>query len=87
MELTEKQQEKYNEIFLKYDCDEGQAEEIFLGIKKGLDISWYAKTEFDEDQMKQIRFGLEHKLDPTLYAYSDISTDKMEKIIKVLIEE
>lgn len=40
MELTEKQQEKYNEIFLKYDCDDGQAEEIFLGIEKGLDISW-----------------------------------------------
>ena len=61
--------------------------QIRSGLQKGLDVSWYAKSEFNHLQMTQIRLGLEAKLDPTLYAYSDISADKIGKIIKVLIEE
>ena len=38
--------------------DEEQKEEIIKGLKKGLDISWYAKKDFNHEQMYKIREGL-----------------------------
>lgn len=39
-----------------------QAEQILLGLKHGLDISFYVRLDFDEHQMEQIRQALENNL-------------------------
>lgn len=47
--------ETNNEI-CKYNME--QATQILCGIKKGLDVSIYAKLEYNEDQMREIRFRI-----------------------------
>ena len=37
-------------------------------MKKGLDVSLYAKPEFNYKQMEEIRMGLEDCLDVSVYA-------------------
>ena len=43
--------------------NEYQMGQIRNGLKKGLDVSIYAKPEFKGSQMEQIRYGLERGLD------------------------
>lgn len=43
--MNEEQQLTYNEIISKYNFNENQKDEIELGLKKGLDVSLYAKPE------------------------------------------
>lgn len=59
-----------------------QKVEINLGLKRGLDVSWYAKHEFGNLQMGQIREGLEKGLDPKYYANSELGLRQM-----ILIKE
>lgn len=59
-----KEQEKiYNELMSKYNFNEGQKEQINLGLEKNLDVSIYAKPEFNWLQMDEIRLGLYKELE------------------------
>ena len=58
--------------------DEEQKSEILDGLKKGLDVSIYAKSEFDVLQMIIIREGLENNVDVSIYVKPEISWQEME---------
>ena len=64
--------------------DEEQKEEIIKGLKKGLDISWYAKKDFNHEQMYKIREGLSKKLDVSIYAKPEYSWEQMNIILQAL---
>ncbi len=51
------------ETYKKAGFNEGQLEEIKLGLEKGLDVSSYACSEFGKWQMEEIREGLKAGLD------------------------
>lgn len=55
------------------------------GIKKELDVSWYAKPEFNDDQMRQIYWGLEEGLDVSTYANPIFDAFEMYEIRKNFI--
>ena len=57
-----------------------QKEQIFLGEKKGLDVSLYATPDFEWMQMLQINLGLEKGLDVTPYLNPGIDWKEMERI-------
>lgn len=57
-----------------------QKVEINAGLKRGLDVSWYAKHEFGNLKMGQIRLGLEAGLDPKYYANSELGIRQMISI-------
>ena len=57
------------------------------GLKKSLDISWYAKKEFDWEQMQIIFFGLKDNLDVSFYANEKFTAEKMRKIREELLAE
>jgi len=61
------------------NCDKGI--QILLGLKKGLDVSIYAKPEFSGLQMQEIRLGLEKGLDVSIYAKPEYSHHQMDKIL------
>lgn len=44
--MNKEQQLIYNELITKYNFNKWQKEEIGLGLKKNLDVSWYARPEF-----------------------------------------
>lgn len=48
--------------------NEGQMEEIRLGLEKDIDVSIYAKPEFDCGQMEEMCLGLEKGLVVSIYA-------------------
>ena len=60
-----------------------QQYEILEGLKKDLNISWYAKPEFNDFQMEEIRLGLEKGLDVSEYAKPSLD----ELIMKEIREE
>ena len=64
--------------------DEEQKEEIIKGMKKGLDISWYAKKEFTDEQMNKIRIGLEDNVDVSIYAKPEYTWEQMNIILEGL---
>lgn len=74
-------QENYltDENFLK-KFNQCQLQEILLGLKEGLDISFYENPEFDWYQMKEIREGLQRGLDVKLYANPKFDVDQMQLI-------
>lgn len=53
---------------------------IRLGLRDGLDVSVYAKSEFDEFQMAQIRFGMNCGLDVGIYAKPEFSSEATEQV-------
>ena len=54
-----------------------QQKGIIKGLKKGLNISWYATPNFSCKQMEQIREGLEDNFDVSIYANSEMDWKKM----------
>ena len=59
-----------------------QEEQIFLGEKKGLDVSLYAKPEFTWDQMQEseILLGLESNVNVSIYADPEYDFNQMGEI-------
>lgn len=70
----------------KQGFDYFQLVEIFTGLKKGLDVSIYAKPEFRHDQMHMIRLGLEKGLNVKTYLDPRLDAFMMEDIYNILIE-
>ena len=64
--------------------NEEQKKEIIKGLKKGLDISWYAKKEFTDEQMNKIRTGLEDNIDVSIYAKPEYTWEQMNIILEGL---
>ena len=60
--------------------DETQQTLIMVGIKKNLDVSWYADLRFDWLQMREIFWGLEDNLDVSIYAKTDFDGHQMTAI-------
>ncbi len=60
--------------------DEDQKIEIKTGIKNGLDVMCYAKTEYMAIQMRQIRLGLQEGLDVSVYCKPEYDWFQMEEI-------
>ena len=60
--------------------NEYQMGQIRNGLKKGLDVSIYAKPEFKGSQMEQIRYGLERGLDVSVYAKPEFDSEQMRQI-------
>ena len=46
--MNEVQEKIYNELISKYNFNKTQKEEIKLGLKKNLDVNWYARPEFND---------------------------------------
>ena len=55
-------------------------EEIRIGLKANLDVSWYAKKDFYSFQMKEIRWGLENNLNVSIYAKPEFDYLQMKEI-------
>ena len=74
-------QENYmtDENFLK-KFNPCQLQEILLGLKEGLDISFYENPEFDSNQMFEILRGLNSKIDVSLYARPEFNSEQMAEI-------
>ena len=66
--------------YIKPDFNYGQLHEIYLGLRKGLDVSIYATDEFTWEQMKQIRLGLQNKINVESYLNPSIDWKEMERI-------
>lgn len=47
--------------------------EIAEGLRLGLDVDIYAKSEFNIDQMRQIKSGLEMGIDARKYAKIELT--------------
>lgn len=62
-----------------------QLAEIVKGLKKGLDVSIYAKGEYNWFQMREMRYGLEDKVDVTIYANPMFTYRQMAEIRKGLL--
>ena len=60
--------------------DETQQTLIMFGIKKNLDVSWYADLKFDWLQMREIFWGLEDNLDVSIYAKPEYTSQQMTVI-------
>lgn len=61
-----------------------QIQELIIGLKEGLEISFYANPFYDWYQMKEIRLGLENKVDVRKYADVKIDYFTMRQIRKGL---
>ncbi len=59
---------------------EDQKIEVQTGLKKGIDVSSYAKPEYLAIQMRQIRLGLEDGLDVSVYNSLEYDWFQMEEI-------
>lgn len=62
-----------------------QLAEIVKGLKKGLDVSVYAKGKYNWFQMREMRYGLEDKVDVTTYANPMFTYRQMAEIRKGLL--
>ena len=60
--------------------DETQQILIMSGIKKNLDVSWYADSKFDWLQMREIFWGLEDELNVSIYAKPEYTSQQMTTI-------
>lgn len=60
--------------------DTRQIECIEDGIKKGVDVSWYADPKYKRDQMEVILEGLETGVDVSWYADPKFNGDQMAEI-------
>ena len=78
--MNEEQLLIYNELISKYNFNKTQKEEIKLGLKKNLDVNWYARPEFNYYQMEEIRLGIKHGIDVTPYLNPNIDWEEMEGI-------
>lgn len=85
--MNEGQEKIYNELISKYNFNKTQKEEIKLGLKKNLDVNWYARPEFNDRQMEEIREGLEQDLDVSLYAEPEFDHLQMRFIKEGLEKE
>ena len=56
--MNQEKENLYNEIISKYNFNEGQKNQIKLGLNQGLNVSLYAKPEFNEFQMKELIKGI-----------------------------
>ncbi|WP_029513617.1 hypothetical protein [Mycoplasmopsis primatum] len=62
------------------DYTKKQAELIYKGLKKGLDVSYYSDPAFRYAQMFWIYQGLRDGLDVNLYAHQNIHHKAMKEI-------
>lgn len=72
--------EKFASIIDNEKFTYGQLNEIYLGINKGLDVSFYALPILKEEQMKEVRIGLEKGLDVSWYNKSEFNCEQMQMI-------
>ena len=72
--------QKASNIYDEQEFDAYQRREIRLGLKSGLDVSWYADPKFDSQQMEEIRQGLESGIDVSQYADPEFDYVQMRKI-------
>lgn len=72
----EKQLNKYKEE----GFDEGQLNEIKLGLEAGIDVSKFAKKEYFAIQMREVRLGLEENLPVFIYNHAKYDWFQMEEI-------
>lgn len=79
MELTEKQQTKYEKLIEGKDLTDTQKYHILLGVGFGVNAKLYAKPYFSWEQMLQIRLGLEFGVDAKSYAKKNLSAEEMEE--------
>lgn len=84
LKMNQEKENLYNEIISKYNFNEGQKNQIKLGVNQGLNVSLYAKPEFTYWQMEQIRLGLVSGLDVETYLNPNINFQEMNKIRKNL---
>ena len=84
MELTEKQQKKYEQLIEGKNLTESQKYVILVGVGLGLNAKVYAKPEYTINQMLEIRAGLENNVRVSSYAKPYFTWDQMLQIRLVL---
>ena len=62
-----------------------QLRQIQLGLREGVDVSFYAKPEYDWFQMEEIREGLKAGLDVSVYAKPQVPYETMREIRKGML--
>lgn len=67
-------------IYNGMQFDKLQMAQIEVGLRDGLEVSWYAKPEFSWGAMQQIRAGLEQGVDVSVYANKNLSAAQMYEI-------
>ena len=64
-----------------------QMEQIWEGLEKRLNVSWYTNPKFNSRQMREIRLGLEAGLDVSWYAKPEFDAEQMKKIFWGLVDD
>lgn len=72
--------EKFASVIENKNFTYGQLNEIYLGVSKGLNVSFYALPILKEEQMKEVRVGLEKGLDVSWYNKSEFNCEQMQMI-------
>lgn len=68
------------EKYVDETFDEGQMEQVYLGLRDNLPVHLYAKSEYSWEQMREIRLGLEDDIDIYKYLDSSLSAEYMKKV-------
>lgn len=72
--------EKFASVIENKNFTYGQLNEIYLGVSKGLDVSFYALPILKQEQMEEVRIGLEKGLDVSWYNKSEFNCEQMQMI-------
>ena len=78
---------KYRTIYsriIEHLYNEKQLQELYEGLREGLDISWYIDPKFSDEQMSIIRAGLNEGLNVSVYADYTIGVEKMKELFESL---
>lgn len=72
--------EKFASVIDNKNFTYGQLNEIYQGIDKGLDVSFYALPILKQEQMEEVRMGLKKGLDVSWYNKSEFNCEQMQMI-------